>query len=81
MMIVSAPSTSQRRFSSPSAAPRSRKALRSQGPHILSKRHTRARPAHPRDRISSPSLFPPRSMRATGPRRDAPQPSAILKSP
>jgi hypothetical protein len=81
MIDVAALRTSQRRCSSPSAARRSRKAPPSQGPHILSQRRARARPVHPRDRTSSPSSFPPRTMRATGPRRDTPEPSAILKSP
>ena len=81
MMIVAAFPASQRRFSSPSAARRTRKATSPRGRPALSKRRAPARPGHPRDRTNSPSSFPPRTMRATGSRRDTPEPSAILKSP
>jgi hypothetical protein len=81
MMIVAALPASQRHFSLPSAARRSRKALRSQGPHILSKRRARARTAHPHDPTSSRSSFPPRGIRAAGPRRDALPPTPTSKSP
>ena len=80
MIDVAALPASQRPFSSPSAARRSRKASPSQDLRILSQRRARARPVHPRDRTSSPSSFPPRTMGVAGPRRDTPEPSAILKS-
>ncbi len=48
---------------------------------VLPDRRARARAAHPRDRTRSSSSFPPPRLRATGPRGDTREPSAILKSP
>ncbi len=81
MMIVAALPASQRHFSSPSAARRGRRALRSQDPHVPSKRRARARSARPRDRTRLPSSIPPPRLRATRHRGDKPEPSAIPKSP
>ena len=58
MIIVAALSPSQRRFSSPPATRRSRKAMSSRGRHTLFTRRTRARSSHPRDQTSSSSSFP-----------------------
>ncbi len=81
LMIITAHPASHRRFSLPQAARRRRTALRSQDPHVLSKRRASLTPAYPRDRTRSSSSFLPAKLRASGPQGDASKPSAILKSP
>ena len=62
-------------------ARRSRRPTSSRGRQSSPDRRARARAAHPRDRTRSSSSFPPPRLRATGPRSDTREPSAILKSP
>jgi len=81
MVIVAALPDSQRRFPSPPAASRSRKAISSQRPQTLSRPHAQTRPSHPRHRKNSSSSLQPRTKRATRPQSPASAPAATPKSP
>jgi hypothetical protein len=80
-MTVAMRPASQRRLPSSPPAPRGRKPMSPQGRQCSFDHRACARPAYPRDRTRSPSSVPPRSMRATRPRPDTPDPHTILKSP
>src|SRR5271165_1202599 len=81
MNVVGALPVAQRGSPLPRAARRSRRPTSSRGRQSSPDRRARARAAHPRDRTRSSSSFPPPRLRATGPRGDTREPSAILKSP
>jgi len=80
-MTVAALPAAQRRFPSPPAARRSRKAMSSQRPQTVSRPHAHTRPLHPRPQKKPSSSLPPRTMRATGPPSPTSAPSATPKSP
>jgi hypothetical protein len=80
-MIIAALSPSQRRFSSPSAARQSSKAMSSKGRHSFSKRSAHTRRSHPRPGKRSSSSFPPTTIRPAGLGTPISDPSATFKSP
>ena len=80
-MTVAALPAAQRRFSSPPAARRSKKAMSPQRLRTLSRRHPHVRPSYARNQTSSSSSLQPRTTRATRPQSAASAPSATPKSP
>ena len=81
LMTVAALPASQRRFASPPAARRSRKAMSSRPPQTLSRRRAHTRRSHPRPRKSSSSSLPTTNTGRPRPRSPTSAPSATPKSP
>jgi hypothetical protein len=81
MIAIAIFAASQARSASLPAARRTRRALSSQRPQTLSKRHAHARPSSARDRTRSSSALPPITLPVSGPRNHACDPSATPKSP